>query len=80
MFSQSLARAAKEDPARFAKLSLRFPIEVQEIFVDAIINALASSDVPIDLVCVILRRFCQNPSRELAISFAGIIESRAEEE
>ena len=80
MFSQSLARAAKEDPIRFSKLSLRFPEDIQEIFVDAIVNALDSSDVPIDLVCIILRRFCRNPSRELAISFARVIESRAQEE
>lgn len=80
MFSQSLAKAARENPTRFAKLSLQFPIEAQEIFADAIVNALDSSHTPIDLVCVILRRFCRNPSRGLAISFARVIESRAEED
>lgn len=80
MFSQSLGRAAKENPIRFAKLLLQFPSDTQEMFVTAIIDALSSSDVPLDLVCVILRQFCQNPSREMAISFARIVEARAEEE
>ena len=80
LFSQSLAQAAKDDPVRFAKLSLKFSSNVHEMFIDAIINALGSSDISLELACRVLRRFCVNPSKKLAVSFARVIEQRAQED
>ena len=79
MFSQSLAYAAKKEPVRFANLALLFPDGTAESFIDAILTGLQSSDVPLDLTCDILRRFCQNPSRNIAISYAHVLEHRSQE-
>ena len=49
MFARSLSTAAKKEPVRFAALSLSFPQNVSEEFVDAVVNALDSSEVPPDL-------------------------------
>lgn len=80
-FAQSLSAAAKKDPVRFASLSLRFPPDTLENFVNAVLDhALISSSVPLNLTCSVLRQFCENPSNEQAISIARIIEHRAEEQ
>lgn len=80
-FAQSLSAAAGKDPVRFAALSLRFPQNTFESFVNAVLDhALISSDVSLDLTCSVLRQFCGNPSNERAISIARIIERRAEEQ
>lgn len=80
MFARSLAHAAEKDPIRFANLALLFPDGTAELFIDAILTGLKSPDVPLDLTCDILRRFCQNPSRSIAISYAHVIEHRSQEE
>ncbi len=80
-FAQSLSVAAEKDPVRFAALSLRFPPDTLENFVNAVLDhALISSSVPLDLTCSVLRQFCENPSNEQTMSIARIIEQRAEEQ
>ncbi len=80
MFARSLSRAAGQDPVRFANLALLFPDGTAEPFIDAMLTGLQSPDVPLDLTCDILRRFCQNPSRNVAISYAQVIEHRSQED
>lgn len=80
MFARSLSRAAGQDPVRFANLALQLPAQTAEPFIDAILTNLQSPDVPIDLTCDILRQFCQNPSRSIAISYAHVLEHRSQEE
>lgn len=80
MFARSLSTAAKKEPVRFAALSLSFPQNVSEEFVDAVVNALDSSEVPLPLTCKVLRRFCQKPSAQLAISFSHVLLKRATED
>lgn len=79
MFARSLSAAAKKEPARFAALSLKFPLNVYEGFAEAIVHAMESSVVPLPLTCEVLRRFCQKPSAQMAISFAGVLHKRAAE-
>ena len=80
MFASSLYSAAKKEPVRFAKLSLMFPDKTYEGFKESIVRACESTDVPLELVCEVIRKFCRQPSRELAIAFAGVVEKRASED
>lgn len=79
MFARSLATAARKEPTRFAALSLRFPHNVYEGFVDAVVSVMGSSDVPMPLTCEVLRHFCQSPSTQLAISFSRVLRERSAE-
>lgn len=79
MFARSLSAAAKKEPVRFAALSLQFPPNVYEGFSDAIVCAMDSPEVPLFLTCDVLRHFCQNPSAQMAISFAHVLRKRAVE-
>lgn len=79
MFARSLSAAAKKEPARFAALSLQFPLNSYEGFTDAVIDAMDSLEVPLSLTCDVLRRFCKNPSAQIAISFARVLRKRAAE-
>ena len=79
MFARDLATAAKKEPVRFAQLSLKFPSNVYEGFAEAVVNALESSEVSLSLTCKVLRCFCQNPSKQMAIYFAGVLRDRPSE-
>lgn len=79
MFARDLSTAAKREPARFAQLSLKFPSNAYEGFAEAVVNAMGSSEVPLSLTCKVLRRFCQNPSKQMAISFARVLCERPSE-
>lgn len=80
-FAQSLSAATEKDLVRLAALSLRFPSDTLENFVNVVLDhTLISSSVPLDLTCSVLRQFCENPSNEQAISITRIIEHRAEEQ
>lgn len=80
MFARSLSTASKKEPVRFAALSLHFPSNVNLGFVDAIVSAITSPEVPLPLTCEVLRRFCRNPSAQMAISFSYVLYERAEED
>jgi hypothetical protein len=80
MFARSLSTAAKKEPVRFAALALQFPLNSYEGFTDAVIDAIDSLEVPLSLTCDVLRRFCKNPSAQIAISFAWALRKRAAED
>ena len=75
-----LVNGLKKEPVRFAALSLHFPSNVNLGFVDAIVSAITSPEVPLPLTCEVLRRFCRNPSAQMAISFSYVLYERAEED
>jgi hypothetical protein len=84
MFSHTLAKQAKLQPARFAKLSLKFPINCYHGYVLSVINALIncgqeSELVDIELVSSVLRRYAKNAERNIAVEIARVVEKRAEE-
>ncbi len=78
--SRSLSAAAKMQPERFAALSLRFPQDVEETFIDAVVSELGSPQIPLPLVCTVLRRFCGTPSAQMANTFSRVLCERAGEE
>lgn len=80
MFARSLYSAAKNDPVRFAKLSLRFPEDTHDDFCREIVCACESKDVPLELTCEVFRKFCCNPSRNMAIAFSRAISERADDD
>lgn len=80
MFARSLSEAAKKEPVRFAALSLRFPSNSYEGFTGAVVDAMDSIEVPLSLTCDVLRRFCQSPSAQMAISFTRVLRKRAAED
>lgn len=52
-----LGALAKDDPARFARLAARMPDDVDDDYVDALIEGLAASDGPREDVFALVRRF-----------------------
>lgn len=80
MYARSLYTAAKREPTRFARLSLQFPDDIYEGFREEVLRACDSTDIPLKLTCEIIRKFCRQPGRELAIAFSHVIEKRANED
>ena len=80
MFERSLSTAAKKEPVRFATLALKFPSYVYTGFADAIVQTMDSVEVSLPLACEVLRRFCINPTKNIAFSFLNVLFKRAAED
>lgn len=80
MFAQSLYSAAKDEPLRFAQLSLQFPENTYDGFRSEIVRACESKEVPLELACEVLRKLCHSPSRGVAIALSWMIDKRADED
>jgi hypothetical protein len=80
MFERSLSTAAKKEPVRFATLALKFPSYVYTGFADAIVQTMDSVEVSLPLACEVLRRFCINPTKNIAFSFLNVLCKRAAED
>jgi hypothetical protein len=63
--SRVLEQQVKEEPARFGRLALRFPPDVDENYVDAVLRGLGDAEdaVSVDLVARVLRHFFMMPGR-----------------
>lgn len=63
--SRVLEQQTKEEPERFANLSLRLPDDANEYYVDALLRGVGDADdhVPADLIFQVLRRFFAMPAR-----------------
>lgn len=79
MFARSFSSAAEKEPLRFAKLALSFPNNAYEGFCDGAVRACKSEEVPLELACQVIRKFCVEPSRNLAVSLSWTIQERASE-
>lgn len=83
-FSDSFRIQAAREPARFAQLSLSFPVRCYVGYVIGVFYALekaARSDNPvdIDLISQVIRHFADSLDQNVAIAIARIVEHRAKE-
>jgi len=70
----------KEDPKRYYSLLQRVNDDVDDAYVQAFINGLAESLSPIEWLFDTVRRFSQQPKRNIKRTIAWSIEKRAKEE
>ena len=85
MFSSSLGKQAKLEPARFAKLSLSFPENCYPGYISRVLDSLgevsnADSPVPVELLSQVIRRYKHLDSVSVAISITRVVERHAEQE
>lgn len=83
MFASALGKQAKQEPVRFAKLSLEFPQECHLDYVLNVLYALANTEnndclVPVDLLCQVIRTYQHNESNTVAKAITLIIHAHAD--
>lgn len=78
--SSVLQNLVKEDPKRYFSLIQRVNDDVDDAYVQASINGLAESPAPIEWLFEIVRRFSQQPARNIRRTIAWAVEKRAKEE
>jgi hypothetical protein len=78
--SSVLQTLVKEDPIRYFSLLQRVNDDVDDAYVHAFINGLAESPAPIDWLFDTVRRFSQQPNRNIRRTIAWAIDKRAKEE
>ena len=81
-FSSALESVAKQNPERFALLSLRFPEECYPGYISAILRALreavkASHFVKVELVTDVIRKFWKIDNSQIRRDIADLLEIRA---
>jgi nucleoside phosphorylase len=74
-----LVRLTKENPDRFYKLALRVSDNVDDSYVQAILNGLAESTAPADMLITIIRRFAPHPGRDIKGVIARVLEKRVKD-
>lgn len=72
-----LVTLTKEDPERFYRLALRMPDDVDDPYVRAIMNGLAESSAPSELLFEVIRRFAPHPDRDIRRVIGWVLEKRA---
>ncbi|MFL6227832.1 MAG: hypothetical protein ACJ741_03525 [Pyrinomonadaceae bacterium] len=72
-----LVNLTKEDPERFYGLVLRLPDDVDDSYVQAIMNGLAESNASSDLLIAVIRRFAPHPDRDIKRVIGSVLEKRA---
>jgi hypothetical protein len=72
-----LVTLTKEDPERFYRLALHMPDDVDDSYVQAIMNGLAESNAPAELLYAVVRRFAPHPGRDVARVIGRVLEKRA---
>lgn len=83
MFASDMGKCAEKDPERFARLSLRFPEDIDPSYIINVTNALGkdiSSTVDFDLVCQVVQHYMSSSNENLVMNLLGIITNRANEE
>lgn len=78
--SNVLQSLVKEDPKRYYSLLQRVNDDVDDAYVQAFINGLTESLSPIEWLFDTVRRFSQQPERNIKRTIAWSIEKRAKEE
>lgn len=69
----------KENPEKFYKLALRIPENVDDAYVQAILNGLAESTAPAELLFTVIRRFAPHPGRDIKRVIARVVEKRVKD-
>jgi hypothetical protein len=77
--SRVLQTLVKETPQRYYTLLQKVSDDVDDAYVDAYLNGLAESAAPTEWLIHTVRRFCQQPSRNIRRTIAWSIEKRAKE-
>jgi hypothetical protein len=78
--SSVLQSLVKEDPKRYYSLLQRVNDDVDDAYVQAFINGLTESIAPLEWLFDTIRRFSQQPERNIKRTIAWSIEKRAKEE
>jgi hypothetical protein len=74
-----LVNLTKEDPERFYRLALRVPDDVDDSYVQAILNGIAESAAPAEMLFTIIRRFAPHTGRDIKRVIARVLEKRVKE-
>ncbi len=74
-----LVSLTKEDPERFHRLALRIPDDIDDSYVQAILNGLAESSAPAELLFAAIRRFASHPGRNIKGVIARVLEKRVKD-
>lgn len=74
-----LVSLTKDDPERFYRLALRMPDDVDDSYVQAILNGLAESTAPAELLFTIIRRFAPHQGRNIKRVIAHVLEKRVKD-
>ena len=82
-FASAMGNQAKQEPLRFARLSLQFPDNCYPGYVTHVLYALdknnvASNDVPEELILQIIRKYMHVESTDITLAVLRIIEGRAD--
>jgi hypothetical protein len=72
-----LVTLTKEDPERFYRLAMTMPDDVDDSYVQAIMNGLAESGAPTELLFEVIRRFANHPDRDIRRLIGWVLEKRA---
>jgi hypothetical protein len=72
-----LVTLTNKDPERFYKLALNMPDGIDDSYVQAIINGLAESNAPSELLFEVIRRFASHPERDIRRVNGWVLEKRA---
>ena len=84
-FSSAMGSAAKIQPVRFARLSLRFPDNCETCYLSAVLSALCQSssdtqvDTDLELLCAVIRKYAQHPDNYIQARMAEIVQKHAPE-
>lgn len=83
-FASSLSSQATLEPSRFAKLSLKFPLDCSAGYITSVINSLCNHDesvnkVDFSLVCDVIMRYKIHKDINVIMSILRLIEKRADE-
>ncbi len=73
--SQVLGRLAKEDPHRFARLSLTFPAGANPVYLERILDALKDAEVATDLKLQVCRKAYADSRESCGTSIADVLGS-----
>lgn len=81
-FASALGTQAKNEPLRFARLSLQFPVDCYSGYVSHIIYALeknsaAENDIPEELVFQVIRKYMYSESTDISFAILRVIQNRS---
>ena len=82
MFASDMGKCADRDPERFARLSLRFPENIDPAYITNVMSALGkdtSITVDFDLVRQVVRKYMSFSNENLVMNILRIISNRANE-
>ena len=82
-FASALGNQAKQEPLRFAKLSLSFPANCYEGYISHVLYALSDNssngEFDVELVSKVIRRYGHSKNLNIAIAVSRVIEKRPNE-